>query len=90
MTDEQLYDEAFAQMGVAPLEPDEPGGPGRRPGSRGGNRNRWANHEKRHHATLRIDANVYVWLRGEAKAQGVTISEYINSLLRAAYEAAGR
>jgi len=81
------YDKALAHMGAAPLEPDEPGGPGRRPGSPGGNRNRWANHEKRTHATLRIDAAVYNWLSGEAKAQGVTISEYINSLLRAAYEA---
>lgn len=83
------YDEAFAQTGVAPLEPDEPGGPGRRPGSPGGNRNRWANHTKRAHISIRIDAAVYNWLRADADAKGISVSEHINAILLATYEAAG-
>lgn len=89
MTEEQLYDEAFQQMVAAPLEQDEPGGPGRRPGSPGGNRNRWANHTKRAHVSIRVDAAVYEWLEIEADNRDVSVRNYINSLLRTAYEAAG-
>ena len=78
------------QPDKAPLEPGEPGGPGRRPGSPGGNRNRWANHEKRAHVSLRIDAAVYYWLEIEADNHDMSVRSYINSLLRAAYEAAAK
>lgn len=87
MTDEQeLYDKAFQQMGSAPLEPDENTGPGRKPGKDGtGNRNRWKAHTKKAHISIRIDADIYLWLRSKADAQGRKVNDEINSLLAQAY-----
>lgn len=87
MTESELYDEAFQQMGTAPLEQDENTGPGRRSGDGTGNRNRWKAHTKKAHISIRIDADVYLWLRSKSDAQGRKVSEEINSLLAQAYAA---
>jgi len=87
MTESELYDEAFQQMGSAPLEPDENPGPGRKPGDGTGNRNRWKAHTKKAHISMRIDADVYLWLRKKADAQGRNVREEINRLLTQAYAA---
>lgn len=82
------YDEALKQMSEAPLEYGENTGPGRKPGNDGtGNRGRWKAHTKRAHISIRIDAEVYLWLREQADHEGKTVRDYINSLLRMTYEA---
>ena len=89
MTEQELYDEAFRQMGEAPLEPNENTGPGRKPGNDGtGNRGRWKSHTRKVPLnSIRIDADVYEWLLIEAGNSDMSVRDYINSLLRQAYEA---
>lgn len=89
MTEEdKLYNEAFRQMSEAPPEPNENLGPGRRPGKDGtGNRNRWKAHTKKAHISIRIDADVYLWLREQADHEGKTVRDRINDILNREYAA---
>lgn len=85
---EDIYGEAFCQMAEAPPEPNENTGPGRRPGKDGtGNRNRWKAHTKRAHISIRIDADVYLWLREQADHEGKTVRDRINDILNREYAA---
>lgn len=82
-----IYGEAFRQMGEEPPEYGENLGPGRPPGSPGGNRGRWKNHEPTKQISIRIPAAVYEWLLVEADNQDTKLRDFINGLLRQAYEA---
>jgi hypothetical protein len=87
MADEELYDKAFRQIDQAPPEAYENLGPGRPPGSPGGNRKRWKNHESTAQISIRIPAAILEWLDIEADNRDLSRSEYINGLLRQVYDA---
>lgn len=87
MTEDQLYDEAFEQMGQAPPEPGENFGPRRRGRQKGAKGIKWKNHTPAVPISIRIPAAIYEWLLVEAINNDTPLRSHINNLLRQAYEA---
>jgi hypothetical protein len=84
MTEEQLYGEAFRQMGSAPLELDEAQPPrrGRPPGTSNPNAGRpRLGKERRRKHDIYFDADVLALVQAHAETHEQSVSESVNQLV---------